>query len=130
MEMKENVRLSARQQQAINALLTEPTIRAAAAKAAISETTLWRWLGSSDFAQAYRNAQARLLEGMLNFLQAASLDALKVLRDVLLDGEAQASARVSAARVILETTFRARDAVQIEARMAALEAMMRPQTLV
>lgn len=67
---------------------------------------------------------------MLNTLQSTSIDALKVLRDVMLDDEAQPSARVSAARVILETAFKARDAVQIEARMAALEAMMQPQKLI
>jgi len=41
-------KLSRKQEQAIAALLTCPTIEQAAKAAGVGETTLWRWLQDSD----------------------------------------------------------------------------------
>ena len=50
---KDNSRLTRRQEQAIGALLLEPTIARAAQSAAISERTLRRWLERDNFRAAF-----------------------------------------------------------------------------
>ena len=52
------------QERAIIALLSEPTLRAAAG-AGISETTLWRWLREPCFKEAYRRARSETLARVL-----------------------------------------------------------------
>lgn len=119
--MSENERLSAKQQRAIEALLTEPTTRAAAEAAKVSEATIFRWLAEPVFAAAYREARGRLLESTLTALQAASADAVTCLRDVINDKAAQVSARVSAAKTVIELGLKARETLEVEERLAYLE---------
>lgn len=113
--------LSAKQQKAIEALLCEPTIQAAAQAAGVARATIFRWLSDVSFASAYKSARGQLLESMLTALQAASTDAVKTLREVMNDRAAQVSARVSAARTVLEMSLKAREVLQVEARLAYLE---------
>ena len=49
--------LSAKQDKALIALLTEPTISAAAKKVGIGERTLHTWLRDATFTAAYREAR-------------------------------------------------------------------------
>lgn len=63
----------------IAALLTEPTHAQAAAKAGISERTLYRWMQQPEFVAAHRRARLLLVEAPLGRLQAAvglAVDAL------------------------------------------------------
>lgn len=124
--MSDNETLSAKQLRAMDALLREPTTRAAATAAKVSEATIWRWLAESGFAEAYSAARGRLLEGTLTALQAASTDAVSTLREVMADTTAQPSARVSAARTVLELALRAREELETEERLRVLEAAMQP----
>src|SRR5215510_760248 len=119
--MGENGRLSAKQQRAIEALLSEPTTRAAAAVARVSETTIWRWLADPVFSKAYRSSRSQLLDRILTQLQARGQDAIEALADVMKDADSPPSARVSAARAILEIALKARDSLEIEERLKALE---------
>jgi hypothetical protein len=123
--MSENKRLSPKQETAINALLTEPTTRAAAAAAKVSEATIWRWLADPDFAAAYREARGQLLESTLTAMQAAGGDAVKCLRDVMKDEQAQPSARVAAAKAILDLGLKAREVLDNEERLQAVEQFLK-----
>lgn len=101
--------------------MTEPTTRAAAEAAKVSEATIWRWLADPIFASTYREARGRLLEGTLTALQSASVDAVACLREVINDKSAQVPARVSAAKAVLELSLKAREVLKVEERMAYLE---------
>jgi hypothetical protein len=94
-------KLTAKQEALIAALLTEPTYAAAAAKAGISEGTLYSWLHRPDFRAAYRRARRELLEAAIGRLQSASGEAvdalLAVIRSARRDGD-----RVRAALAILD----------------------------
>src|SRR5262245_5260048 len=59
---------------------------------------LARWLNEPTFSAAYRQAQSELFETALTTLQAASGDAVRCLRAIVNDQQAQASVRVSAAK--------------------------------
>ncbi|MDX2032636.1 MAG: hypothetical protein SF339_18315 [Blastocatellia bacterium] len=101
--------------------MSEPTTRAAAKAAGVSEATIWRWLSEPGFAAAHQEARGRLLEGVLTRLQAVAGDAVSTLADVMADPNAGASARVSAARAVLEMALRAKAELEIENRLRTLE---------
>jgi hypothetical protein len=113
--------LTAKQSAAICALLSQPTIEKAAKAAKVGETTLHRWLSLPSFSAALKDARSRAIESTLTSLQAASGQAVETLRSVMADDEAQASAKVSAARTVLEMTLRARDQLDTEERLKAIE---------
>ena len=118
---RKTAELSAKQVKAIECLLSEPTTKAAAKAAGVSEVTLWRWVNEPTFATAYRKARAQLLDSALTALQAASSTAVQTLRDVMNNRLAKPSEKVSAARVVLEFSLKGKDALETEERLRALE---------
>ena len=113
--------LTPQQQKACLALLTEPTIAAAASKAGVGERSLYRWLDRDDFAAAYREARRKALGQAVARLQQLSSGAVAVLAQVAADKQAPASSRVAAASKILEVAIKAVELEDLEARIAALE---------
>ena len=122
--MSENKRLTPKQEKALQSLLEEPTTRAAALAAGVSEATVWRWLADEQFSAAYRDARTKHLESTIAALQAAGVDAVKALRQIANDATARDSARVSAAKAIVELGLRGREVLETEARIAELEAKL------
>lgn len=113
--------LQPKQIKAIEALLREPTTAAAAKAARVGEATIFRWLADPAFSAAYKEARGQLLEATLTALQAAGGDAVKCLVEVTNDKEAQVSARVSAAKAIIELGLKTREVLDVEERLKALE---------
>ncbi len=111
-----------KQEQAIIALMTAPTMADAAKAAGISEITLWRWLQLPAFLQRYREAKRQAFGQAISQLQQAAVDAVRTLRAVATDEEASPSARVSAARAILEIGVKAVEIEDLTARLEELEA--------
>ncbi len=104
------------------ALLSYPTIKEACFSSGISEATAWRWLSSdSKFREQYRLARRQVVEHVIVRIQTDAASAAKVLRDVADDKEASASARVSAAKSIIELAVKAVEIGDVEARLEALE---------
>jgi hypothetical protein len=117
--------LTAKQQKAIAALLSEPTIAAAAAKVGIGERTLHTWLREPAFADTYTSARHEAVNQAIGRLQHATGIAVDALIEVL-DTEytpAPAAVRVSAAKTILEYAVRFRELDELERRIAELENM-------
>lgn len=141
--MSENARtLSPKQQQAVMALLTEPSITAAAAKVRVNEKTIRRWLNDPDFRRAVTAAEAEALDQAtrrLVGLQDAAVDrlgsllgkldttpaaALETIRELLADEEtapANVLARIRTAVLGPGTT----PALQLRASTAVLDYTMR-----
>ena len=115
-------KLSRKQELAISALLTCPTLLAAAQQCGLAEVTLHRWLKGAAFQAAYREARRAVVQHAMTQLQQATGEAVDTLRAVMQDAEAPASAKVSAAKAILETAVKAVELEDLEARIAALEA--------
>ena len=120
-------KLSRKQEQTIAALLTCDSLTAAAAGCGIAEATLHRWLKDDGFQAAYREARRAVVQQAIVQVQGATGEAVKTLRAVMQDADAPASARVSAAKAILETAIRAVELEDLEARIAALEAAQEPR---
>jgi phage terminase small subunit len=114
-------KLTRKQEALISALLTAPSLAAAAQQAGLSEVTAWRWLKDATFQAAYREARRAVVQHAITQVQQATGEAVETLRSVMQDAEAPASARVSAAKAVLETAIKAVELEDLEARIVALE---------
>jgi hypothetical protein len=121
MAQPERIELRPKEARAIAALLCEPSVEAAARSARIGARTLRRWLQRPDFAEELARAAREAMAGAMKTLQAASVEAVETLRAVLADEEGPTTARVSAARVVLEQAQRAAEREELEARIVDLE---------
>jgi len=110
-----------KQEAAIIALLNATTIVEASKIVRVGEATLWRWLQDEKFQQAYQEAKRKALSIAIGKLQQATGEAVETLRTVAIDKEAPCSARVSAARTILELGLKARETEEFEQRLSELE---------
>jgi hypothetical protein len=126
--LQNETELTAKQAQAIEALLSEPTQEKAAEKAKVSRATLARWLAEPVFRQALKEARNQLLENILTALQAASVKAVQTLGEVMDDTTAQPSARVSAAKAVLDNLLRSREQLELEERLKTLEELLQQPT--
>lgn len=117
-------KLLRKREQAIAALIEKPTIREAAEKAGVSESTLFRWLAEEGFQEAYRKAKRQLVDSSITRLQKITGEAVEALREVMNDSESPPSSRVMAARTVLEMGIKAVELEDLEARVQALEKMM------
>ena len=120
---------SRKEEAAISALLTEAGIAAAAKKAGVSESTLRRWLQDEDFRERYRSARRQVLEQATALLQVASIDAVKALRAIVSDKSSPASPRVTAARTILDITYRAVETEELSERLLSIESTLEDMKL-
>jgi AcrR family transcriptional regulator len=110
-----------KQDLAIAALLNSESIRDAAKEAGIAEATLHRYLKDEAFKAVYQAAKRELINHAICRLQRSAGVAVKALKEISEDKEAPASARVSAAKTILEIGMKAIEFDEIEKRIAALE---------
>jgi len=115
-------KLSRKQETLISALLLAPTLADAAHTTGIGEVTAWRWLKEPTFQGAYREARRAVVTQAIAQVQRATGEAVETLRSVMQDKDAPASAKVSAAKAILDTAIKAVELEDLEARIAALEA--------
>lgn len=114
-------KMGRKQEQAIAALLQQPTIMAAADSLGIGEATLWRWLQQPAFEEAYRRARQSAVDQAIAALQQATGQAVATLQEVQRDTDAPASSRVTAAKTVLEMALKLRESEELEARLSALE---------
>jgi len=117
-------KLNARQERALSALLTSPTIKDAATVARLSETTLHRYLRDEVFAASYRTARRETVAHLTTRLQADSSSMAQVLKDIAEDTSAPASARVTAARSVIDFTLKSVELEDLAERIGALEEMI------
>jgi hypothetical protein len=118
--------LPTNQHRAISTLLSEPKICNAAKKAKVSEVTIFRWLKEEPFHRAYLEARRQATVQAIAQLQQAGGEALKTLCEVMKDKEVSASARVTAAKTVLELSIKS---VELEDLAHCREAFRQIQRL-
>jgi hypothetical protein len=112
-------KLARKQEQAVAALLANPTVEAAAGECGVSTRALKGWLQQPDFKAAYAAARRRLLESAVNGLVRAGQAAVAALtRSLKSDKEPVA---IRAAQIILENATRGVEAFDLHERLEALE---------
>jgi hypothetical protein len=117
-------KLTAKQERALVALLSTGGIKEAAELCAVNESTMWRWLQLPSFQARYRSARRQVVETAIAQLQSDCVIAVRVLREVAEDASAPASARVSAARTIIEQSVSAVELMDLQERLETLEQRM------
>ncbi len=113
--------LSPRQERAIGALLTAPTIVQAAQETGISERTLRRWTTQPAFQSELRRARRQALGRAVGRLQQVAERAVDALDQVMQDEKASPANRVSAARTALRFACHGAEIDDFEERLSALE---------
>lgn len=114
-------KLERKREQAISALLTEPTVGEAAEVVGIGSRTLHRWMQEPDFRASYMAARREIVGHTTAALQHASGTAVRTLLEVMEDEDAPASSRVTAARAVLELAYRGIELEDLSARLDHLE---------
>ena len=117
-------KLSRNQERAIAALLTHPTMSKAAAAAGVGEVTLWRWMQIPEFKEQYRLARREAVSQAVGHLQGACSVAVLALTDISQDVNCPASARVSAAKSILELALKGVELEDLAVRVEELESQV------
>ena len=113
--------MTRKQDAAIGALLSQPTISVAAESAGIGEATLRRWLKNAGFLAAYRAARRDTLEHCVALLQKAGSGAVETLQQSL--QATSEGVRLRAACAILDYSMKGAELLDLESRIAVLEGL-------
>ena len=122
----ENDALTPRQEAVALALASGQSIREAAASCDVGERTVKRWLTRPTFRRRVGELRGDMVDRALGRLADGMTEAADVLRQLLAaEGE---SVRLGAARSLLELGVKLRESVELESRLAALEAAVKKGT--
>lgn len=116
-------KLTGKQARAVLCLLSAPNLEAAAKAAKVSVTTLWRWMQTPSFQKACRETRRQAVGRAVGEIQAASSEAVGVLRSIMAEKDAPAS-RLGAAKAILEFSLKTLETEFLEERLERLEAIV------
>lgn len=124
--MQQNTTLPTKKQRAISALLTSKTTTEAAAAAAVDRTTIARWLKEDSFKQALREAEAEIVGDTVRRLVSGNQTALDIIEDLMGDNTVKANIRLRAADLWLDHSWQFKQLIDMENRLAELEAKLLP----
>jgi hypothetical protein len=113
--------LTPKQEEAIIALLTNPSVEHAARAVNIGLRTLYRWQQEPAFEKAYRKARRDAFGQGTARLQQMSSAAVSTVLKIMLDPKTPASTRLRAADMALTHGSKAIEIEDIETRVAELE---------
>ncbi len=114
-------RLTTRQRAFVAGLAAGLSPVDAGAGVGISERTVRRYMAAPKVRAAIRQAQDDALGDVVRKLNADSRQMLDVLLSIARDTETAAGVRVSACRAWLDTAFKARELLDLTARVVELE---------
>lgn len=112
-----------RREAAIEALLTLPSVEAAAKQSHVSSRTIRRWMHDEAFVMQYQQARRQLFDAALGRLTALTEQAVARLEKILHDETVPTSLALAACRIVLERAFAARE-FDLQAQIAQLEQMI------
>lgn len=118
---------SRKQDLAILALLTEKTLKDAADKVGIGESTLWRWMQEDGFKQKYQDAKLQAVSHVTARLRQSMTVAVDTLIEIAENKEANAMSRVVASKTLLEYGFKAHEMEDLQQRVEQLEESLKGQ---
>lgn len=120
--MPKNDTLTPKQVKAIAALMQARTVGDAARECGISERTLLRWLATSEFQTALRDAVREGVDAAVRRLSGLAASAVAALGKEMANQSSPPGARIRAADVILARLLALKELADLEERIAALEA--------
>ncbi len=121
MALRDIPKLPPKAEKVLTALLHHGAVRSAAKEAGVSEATVFRYLQDAEFQRRYRQARASVVDAAIALMQRLCSNAVTTLGSVMQDTGAPASARVAAARTILEQSMSAVELMDLQERVEMLE---------
>lgn len=125
--MTDDITLPPKQQAALDALLTEPTVAKAAQKIGITERTLYRWMNEPAFARVYAQHRRQAFGQAVALTQRYAPVAVQTLAKLMLDATVPASDRIKAATAILRLGREGIEIDDLQHRVAELESLHEAQ---
>lgn len=110
---------TAKKTAAVLAMMTSPSIKAAAKAAGVSRATLFLWLKNESFRADLARARAETFAGAIGRLKAGTKEAARVLMDLLKSKKEMTRFRASSA--VLDLALRIHEGEELEVRMQRLE---------
>jgi hypothetical protein len=108
-------------EQSIVALITQPTVELAARQAGVSYSTLNRWIRDEQFAAEVKAARNELLQSAIDRLKSSALEGVNVLIAIASNVASSESARVAAAKALIDYALRVAAIEDLAARIEDLE---------
>lgn len=116
--------MTPRKEKALQALLISRTMKEAATKAGIGESTLREYMKDPEFMDRYRVAFGDMARDAARLAQQTMNPALSTLREIMVNKKEPAQARISAARTVLEYSVKLCEQVDILEQLQELERRM------
>ena len=113
--------MTPRKERALQALLVSRTRAEAAQAAGVSESTLRQYMKDPKFLERYKQAFGEMVADATRQAQQTLSPALSVLKEIMMDRDEQASARITAARSVLEYSLRLCEQTDILEQLRELE---------
>ncbi len=124
MTLKDIPKLPPKAEKVLTALLHHGAVRSAAKDAGVSEATVFRYLQDSEFQRRYRAARADVVDAAIALMQRLCSNAVTTLGAVMHDTDAPASARVAAARTILEQSIGGVELAELRQEIEDIKGML------
>ena len=106
------------------ALACGATVESAARKASVSERTIYRRLKDPGFQRDLAKLQSEMVQRATAMLTASTLESAKTLLS-LQDPSMPPAVRLGAARAVVDFGVKMRQLVELEERLAAMEAILK-----
>nr|WP_249341819.1 replication protein [Streptococcus hyovaginalis] len=91
----------------------------------ISRNTAYNYLNDVTFRRIYRERRNEMLKRTTTMLQSASIEAVKVLQEIMLDESVSPYARQQSAQTILSMAYKANEQTEILEMIEELEIKMK-----
>lgn len=112
-------------ERALEALMHNTTLTAAAAQAGLNRKTLQRYLqNDAEFIKRYNEEKNKLISGATDTLQKAMNPAIDALAGIVEDKAVNAAVRIQAARAVLDYALKLTETQDIIKRLESLEKTM------
>lgn len=119
---QEGARITPRQRRLIELLLQGLTISEACKQAKVGRRTYYRWREQDHFRRALTEAENETISGSMRSLLSMMRRATEALEQLLSDPTLRPADRLRTAQTILDGVLRLRNAIDVEVRLAELEA--------
>lgn len=106
-------------------LITSQTTEEAIQKAGVTRNTAYKWLGDSDFQRELRDANRTAFVQATSKLSSATSKSVNTLMEIQDDEDATATAKVAAAKAILDFAYNAIQADDLLKRIEEIEQSQR-----
>ena len=110
----------------IAALISNPTVRAAAQVCGVCETQIYSRLRTKAFKDKYDAARLEVLQQSTAYIQGVISEAIQKMRDIMNDENASQQVQLNAAEAIIRTSLKLTEQTDIITQLAEIKKAVFP----